>query len=182
MDNYNKEEPDNNLYISTWITLSERHFKPKHPPPTSLRQALEHYPYVCVWDMAAHVPVPLYLGYVCLCLLSSWHDGAGTRAAPSQQGRLWWLTGHANGLSLHQKPPGGAERPREDDKRGPWAATTTDVRRREQRHAEHHSPTLLWLIRVTEWSLRKYGATVLKAGSVDHCGTKGIKKNIFCPT
>lgn len=71
MDNYNKEEPDNNLYISTWITLSERHFKPKHPPPTSLRQALEHYPYVCVWDMAAHVPVPLYLGYVCLCLLSS---------------------------------------------------------------------------------------------------------------
>lgn len=53
----------------------------------------------------------------------AWHENAGIRVAPSQQEHLWWLTGHVNGLSLHQKPPGGPEGLREDGRqRSPRAA------------------------------------------------------------
>lgn len=81
--------------------------------------------------MAAHVPALLYLGCACLCLLSSWHDNAGMRAAPSHDGHLWWLTGHVNGFSLYQRELIDA--------------------------VCHHSPMLLCSIVVNEWSLGKYG-------------------------
>lgn len=128
----------------------------------------------------------LHLGYVCLRLLPSWHNGTGMRAAPSQQGWLQWPTGHANGFSLYQKPPGGAEGPWQDDSvaSGPCHGSC-EVERAEIRCALDIGCCCSQLP-AAEWSLRKCGAAVLKVGSTEQQGIfwhlKGttVKKRCFC--
>lgn len=85
--------------------ILNKNFHPMHPLQSS-SWAL---------SVSAHVLVLMYLEYIFLYLLWSLHDDSGVHAAPSQQGYLWRLTGHVNGLSLDPKWPWGAVGPRGDD-------------------------------------------------------------------